>query len=417
MKIKSLKQTDKERYLIFNKLVHGNQRLEEELDKLLYKNPFSKIEEDCFYIEECNQIISSVVVTKKNQRIGKNKIKVGEFDIVGTHQDYRGKGYCSKLMEYSFKKMKEEGIFLCRLIGIPNFYQQYGFEYAVPAYFYNYVNIDKELIKNCKSEYSVENVSEFSNKLLEKIIEIFDKETAYNFGSEVRSVEYLKYMIEEKALDRDSYWYVVSSGEDLMGYAWIKKEDSQLIIKEVAMRNETAAESLCLKIYEITNDKNYNKVGVRCPLNNSFAKYIYKKGGTFRCNNEIFHGTWGEMYKILDLKNALMGISGLLQERLKESKFNRISANYTIVTEKEIATLEIKEGVIKITDTIGIKVKIPMSVLTSIYTGYKSIEYYKDKIQYLNDEVEEVFKVLFPQGYPYIWTLDINDSLNEITEI
>lgn len=42
--------------------------------------------------------------------MGKNKIKVGEFDIVGTHPDYRGKGYCSKLMEYSFKKMKEEGI-------------------------------------------------------------------------------------------------------------------------------------------------------------------------------------------------------------------------------------------------------------------------------------------------------------------
>lgn len=415
MKIKFLKQADKERYLRFNKLVHGNERLEEELDKLLYKNPFSKIEEDCFYIEECNGIISSVVVTKRNQRIGKNKIRVGEFDIVGTHPDYRGKGYCSKLMDYSFKKMIEEGIFLCRLIGIPNFYQQFGFEYAVPAYFYNYVSINKKLIKSCKSQYSVECVNEFSNELLEKMIEIFEEETAYNFGSEARSVEYLKYMIEEKALDKGSYWYIVSSGEDLRGYAWIKKEESQLVIKEIAMRDEIASESFCLKLYQIIKDENYDHIGIRCVLNNSFAKYIYKIGGTFKCNNEIFDGTWAEMYKILNLKNALIGILSLLQERLKESKFNKLSTKYTIVTEEEKVTLEIKEGVINIADTIGIEVKIPMNVFTSVYTGYKSIEYFKDKIQYSNDEVEAVFKVLFPQGYPYIWTLDINDSLNEIT--
>lgn len=415
MKIESFNESDKKRYLAFNKLVHGNDHLEEELDKLLFKNPFSKSEKDCFYIEECGDMISSVVVTKKYQRIGDNIAQVGEFDIVGTHPDYRGKGYCSKLMEYSFNKMKEEGIFLCRLIGIPNFYQQYGFEYAVPAYFYNYVNIDKELLSDCKSDYSVEFVSEFSNDLLEKMIKIYHRETACNFGSEVRCVEYLKYMIEEKALDRGSSWYVVLKGEELMGYAWIKDEESKLFIKEVAMQNEPASESLCLKIYEMLKDRSYNNIGVRCPLNNTFARYIYKKGGTFRCNNEIYHGSWGEMYKILNLKKALMGILNLLQSRLKESKFNKINANYTIVTEQENATLKIKEGVITISDTIGVKVKIPMSILTPVYTGYKSIEYYKDKIEYINDEVEQVFKVLFPQENPYIWTLDINDSLNEVT--
>ena len=180
------------------------------------------------------------------------------------------------------------------------------------------------------------------------------------------------------------------------------------------MVNATASESFCSKLYQITKDKKYNQIGVRCSLNNSFAKYFYKKGGTFRCNNEIFEGTWGEMYKIIDLKNALIGILNLLQERLKESKFNKLSVNYTIETEEEKATLEIEEGVINITDTKGIEVKISMNTFTSVYTGYKSIEYFKDEIQYFNDEIEEVFKVLFPEGYPYIWTLDINDSLNEL---
>ncbi|MDZ7542825.1 hypothetical protein GNF83_16885 [Clostridium perfringens] len=82
MEIKFLKQEDKERYIKFNKLIFKGGRIEEEIDKLLFRNPFTKIEEDCFYIEESNEIISSLVVTKKVQKIGNNIVKVGEFDLV-----------------------------------------------------------------------------------------------------------------------------------------------------------------------------------------------------------------------------------------------------------------------------------------------------------------------------------------------
>jgi len=415
MRVKYLKHEDKGRYLSFNKLVFDNEHLENELDKLMYRNPFSKVEEDCFYIEENEQIVSSLILTKKNHKVGNTIFQVGEYDIVGTHPDFRGKGYCRELMEYSFEAMKKDNIFLCRLIGIPNFYQQFGFEYSVPAYFYNYVNFNKEKLKNCKSEYSTKIIDVFSDDILLKMINIFTHASSENFGSELRSVEYLRYMIEEKTIEKGSIWYGIYDEDDLCGYAWLKTDKNMIVIKEVAVLNDTASESFCSELYNVIMGSNMTEIGIRSPLNNTFARYAYKKGATFSCNSELFEGTWGEMYKILDLKKALVGILDLLNERLKQSIYRDLNGCYSIVTENDKATLSIKDGIIKVTDDSGIEISIHSNIFTPIYTGYRSIEYYINEIDYPNNDVRQVFKTLFKKGYPYIWTLDINDSLNEIT--
>ena len=414
MQIEMLKHEDKERYLSFNKLVFDNERLEDELEKLMYRNPFSKLEEDCFYIEEDGQIVSSLILTKKNAKVGRTKFKVGEYDIVGTDPNYRGKGYCRELMEYSFEVMKKNDIFLCRLIGIPDFYQQFGFEYAVPAYFYNYVNIKKDKIKNCKRVYSVEKISEFSDEILTKMIEIFQNETSDNFGSESRSVDYFRYMIEEKTFEKGSIWYGVYNKDDLMGYAWIKTNENMIVIKEVVILDDIGSESLCSKIFEMISDKEMTDIGIRIPLNNSFAKFVYSKGATFSCNNELFEGTWGEMYKILDLKKALIGILDILNDRLNKSKYNDFEGCLSIVCGCDKATLTIENGKIRITEEDGIEIAISMGNFTSVYTGYKPMEYYDNDISYPSNQIKLLFGTLFPKGHPYIWTLDINDSLNEI---
>jgi len=415
MRVKHLRHKDKERYLSFNKLVFDNEHLDEELDKLMFHNPFSSVEEDCFYIEEDEQIVSSLILTKKNHRVGRRQFRVGEYDIVGTHPDFRGKGYCRELMEYSFETMKKDNIFLCRLIGIPNFYQQFGFEYSVPAYFYNYVNLHKEKLKSCKSVYTTKIIDDFTDDILSKINQVFAHASRENFGSEVRSVDYLRYMIKEKTIENGSNWFGIYDEDDLYGYAWLKTDKNRILIKEIAVLNDTASESFCSALYKDIMTNDMTEIGIRSPLNNAFAQYVYKKGATFSCNSELFEGTWGEMYKILDLKQALVGILDSLNECLNQSKYHDLNGSYRIVTENDKATLVIKDGTIVVTDDDGLEVSIQSNIFTPVYTGYKSIDHYGDDIDYPNNHVRQVFETLFTKGHPYIWTLDINDSLNEIT--
>lgn len=413
MELKYLNILDKERYYQFNKLVFGEEGLKEELDKLVYENPFCRIEEECFYLEESGEMLSSILLTKRFQRIGKEIVRVGEFDLVGTHPKHRKIGLCNRLMEHAFKRMKDDGIYLCRLIGIPHFYERFEFEYAVPAYFYSYVNIGMESIKESKGVYSVECIEEFTDDILQQMINLYHEETEENFGSDYRSVKYMRYMIEVKGSSTDSIWYGIFEDKKLVGYAWIKEEKKQLTVKEVMVKNEEAAGSLCRKIYKDYNKTSIDNIGVRSPLNNRFAEYLYKRGASFKCTNQVFSGTWGEKFKILDLKKALNGIKDILQERLKNSKLEGVDGRYSIITQNDRATINIEGATLSICDEMGEKIEISIRNFTAAYTGYRGIDYYKDKTRYESKEAEELFNVLFPQGHPYIWTLDINDSLNE----
>jgi len=58
--------------------------------------------------------------------------------------------------------------------------------------------------------------------------------------------------------------------------------------------------------------------------------------------------------------------------------------------------------------------KIPINILTSVFTGYKDISYYEDKIEFCNKEHYELFKILFPLENPYIWDLEDSDVVEYV---
>ena len=57
------------------------------------------------------------------------------------------------------------------------------------------------------------------------------------------------------------------------------------------------------------------------------------------------------------------------------------------------------------------EVKIPINILTSIYTGYKDICYYEREMIFKNKVIQEVLEIMFPLENPYIWDLEQSDEL------
>jgi len=80
------------------------------------------------YIEEDNQIVSSLWSIPRIYKNGNNFIFSMGIANVGTHPDYRGRGYAGDLMKYAISLAHDEEVSFVALVSeIPEYYKKYGF--------------------------------------------------------------------------------------------------------------------------------------------------------------------------------------------------------------------------------------------------------------------------------------------------
>ncbi len=87
---------------------------------------------DLVYIEnEQGDVIATLCLIPWKLRFGDVELPAAELGIVGTLERYRNQGLNRVLMEYYWQRFEERGALLSIIQGIPYFYRQYGYEYAL----------------------------------------------------------------------------------------------------------------------------------------------------------------------------------------------------------------------------------------------------------------------------------------------
>lgn len=101
---------------------------------------------DCFVIEaDDGSIAAHTMLIPRQFQIGVAHVPASEIGVVGTLETHRGRGYARALLERALARMSERGDALGMILGIPNFYERWGYEYAVGLYLTSYESsIDTE---------------------------------------------------------------------------------------------------------------------------------------------------------------------------------------------------------------------------------------------------------------------------------
>lgn len=412
--IKFLDYNDKARVEEFNSMVHGKESIET-LNRVIFRDPFNGPGKFA-YLEEDGKIIAMVGLRIHQQQFGENTAVVGEISAVGTLPEYRKRGLATLLMNYWFEYMKKNSISLSFLFGIANFYQQFGFEYAAPIHFYNYLNIDKMQLKDKKSNYKVFKLDIKRDDIdfcIKAMTGIYGKCSKSNCCSEVRNFDYWKYRLETTSFGKHS-WYIIKHNGEIKGYLWLTESDKEITIREGQVLDKFAAEATAEFLYgKIAANGNIVNIGMKAPLNNSLVKYLYRWGGRVSCTNEIYAGSWAGMYKIVNLIKAAEILKESFESRLKESKLCNASGGINIKSEPGNINISYENSRVSINDYNDkySSVHIPGNILTSIFTGYKDIDYYREKISFTDEGKFELLKVLFPLENPYIYDLEMSEEL------
>jgi hypothetical protein len=125
---------DVERLAVFNEAIHGHGVGSMTRNLILY-HPHTR-PEHWLYIEDestpARDIVSSLCLLPWRWRYEDVELRVGEMGICGTKEEFRNRGLVRALM-LRHKALLHEGEYhLSQIQGIPYFYRQFGYEYALP---------------------------------------------------------------------------------------------------------------------------------------------------------------------------------------------------------------------------------------------------------------------------------------------
>jgi len=125
-------EDDVERVAEFNGVVHepGVDTLTREL---FICHPHTRGRDLVFVEDErSGQVLSSLCLIPWTWRYEGVDVPTGEMGIVGTLESHRNRGLIRAQVDYFKRRLRERGCLLSHIQGIPYYYRQFGYEYALP---------------------------------------------------------------------------------------------------------------------------------------------------------------------------------------------------------------------------------------------------------------------------------------------
>lgn len=85
-------------------------------------------------VERDGEILSIATLLQERVRVGGTTLSSGQVEMVATAKGAEGGGYSRALMNWCHELSASRGDALQVMIGIPNFYRQFGYHYSIPMH-------------------------------------------------------------------------------------------------------------------------------------------------------------------------------------------------------------------------------------------------------------------------------------------
>ncbi|MET7426736.1 GNAT family N-acetyltransferase [Dactylosporangium sp. NPDC005555] len=86
----------------------------------------------CAVVVDGDRVVSTATLLDETVVLGGVPIPAGQVELVATDRAYEGRGLVRALMEWAHDRSARRGHLLQVMVGIPYFYRQFGYQYAIP---------------------------------------------------------------------------------------------------------------------------------------------------------------------------------------------------------------------------------------------------------------------------------------------
>ncbi|MFC1959983.1 GNAT family N-acetyltransferase [Chloroflexota bacterium] len=392
------------RLAAFNAIIHGGE-VEHLTRKLLLHHPRT-CPDDWLFIEDesTGQIVSSLCLIPWQWRYGTVTLKAGEMGIVGTLEEYRRRGLIRALVERFMTMLQEGDYALSQIQGIPYYYRQFGYEYAVPL-----IGGLRVGLHTIPAEPASEPHYIFRPATLDDVPDLqrlYDESAADSDISAVRDAAIWRYILAQSpGTDTEAEtWIISASGSfEAAGYYRIERYGfgAGLNICEASRLNHAMA--VAVLQHAKTRAADRQKPFIKLMLSAGHALNTVARAWA-----AYDEGTYAWQIHLPDVALLLRQIAPVLEQRVADSPFAGLTQTVCLNLFKEAFEMCFIEGRLTAVNAVGFReggeFRLPPLQFAPLVLGYRTLA----EMQHMypdigiNGQNRLLFEVLFPPMQSYI---------------
>jgi hypothetical protein len=321
-------------------------------------------------------------------------LRVGEMGMVGTLEPYRRRGLVRAQDAIFKRRLAERGCLLSLIQGIPTFYRQFGYEYALP--------LEGGLLLSSRTLPAPDPPAAFTFRQasiadLPALVRLYDEAARDLAIATVRTDETWRYLLSHGAgaLACET-WLVLDASQRAVGYVRLPEFhfDAELAVNEVSRLDHEPALAVLRWLKQLASARGKPGVRLNLPASCSLIRLARSLGG-----HDL--GTYAWQVNLPDIPAFLNAIGPVLERRLAASPFAGFSRPLTLCFYRESITMHFDGGRLAEVTPAGPcdgGLRFPALTFIPVLFGWRTVE--QMRLAYPDLSVPEEDKLLAGTLFP-----------------
>ncbi len=364
-------ERDVERVAEFNASIHPDPGIAGMTCNLFVHHPATRGADLVFVEDETSgQVVSSLCLIPWIVRYEEVELLAGEQGIVGTLEAYRGRGLIRAQVEYFKRRLRQRGCLLSQIQGIPYFYRQFGYEYALPLE--GGWRVEKYSVPEPPAGHALRVATLDDLPALMRFYKEAAQDLAICAARDEATWRYLFAHTQETAMECEN-WLVEDGRQQAVGYMRLPKFHfgDELVVNEVSQLGFNAALAVLRHLKKLAEERAAPAIRLNVPAACSLMRVARSLGA-----RDL--GTYAWQIHVPDMAALLRALGPVLERRVAHSPFVGLTRAVPLCFYREIITLHFEAGrltqVTAAPSTDTGPINLPPLQFIPLLLGYRTID-------------------------------------------
>lgn len=375
------------------------------MQTLLMRHPSMTWADQLFVENAAGEVVSALCLIPWTWRYGRAEIAVGEMGVVATAVDYRRRGLVRRQVDFFKARLAERGCVLSIIQGIPFYYRQFGYDYALPLEGGWRLEL-RQAPAAPEAGYSLRRATLDDLPALQAL---YARAVRGLTIYAVRTPEIWHYLLEPyttPVADSRQTWVVCAADGAIAGYARLPEFHfgAELVVDEASLVSASAGVALLAHLRRQAEGAGQPFIRLNLPGSNDLVQLA-------RAFGAASEGTYSWQIFVPDLAALLRAIAPALEDRLADSLYAGLTRDLRINFYRAGLALRFAQGRVQEVTAPAepgqADLSLPAWAFVPLVLGHRTL----DELRFAypdtswRGEARLLIETLFPRGEAFLYTV------------